>query len=180
MLAELFNSIYVPVMFALKMYDAGQSEITLTSVFKIAKLNGSSIVFIDEVETLLMSRNDAHWQDKDGDGTVQLFLDLITGHPEVFFMGTTNTPWRIDEAVIRRFIPTYIRMPTCDDRWKLLKDHFILNSLLRLPNTASLDDIGNFIDEMSNFDRIVAGNSEYFKLNPEVEGYEQTSSANYS
>lgn len=99
-------------------------------------------------------------------------------------MGTTNTPWRIDEAVIRRIAPCYITMPTSDDRRKMLKallkdeDHFILKedleSLVSATAEYSFDDLGNLMHEVSNFVRMVTIKSEYFKLTPEVEGYEET------
>ena len=137
---------------------SGQAEITLTAIFKVAQMNGPSIMFIDEVEQLFASRSDG--VDSSGTGTVQLFLDLMSTYKDVFFIGATNYPWYIDEALLRRMCPTYLKMPTRDDRLLLLKklfanvDHFILqkdfNNMADNTEGFSFDDIYNLKEAVTN------------------------------
>jgi len=163
---------------------SGQTEITLTAMFKIAQLNGPAVLFIDEVENLFASRSDPSGKDSAGDGIVQLFLDLTTNNPKVIFIGATNYPWLIDEALHRRLLPTYIRMPTRDERLELLMklfregDHFLTKSTLEYiadeTEGYSFDDVTTLREDALKFSRKVARESTYFKLTPKVEGYEET------
>jgi SpoVK/Ycf46/Vps4 family AAA+-type ATPase len=162
----------------------GQSEITLTAMFKLAQLNGPSILFIDEVESLFTARSDVSGNDTLGDGTVQIFLDLLSNHQNVFFIGATNYPWSIDEAILRRLSPTYIKMPTREDRHQMLKtlfqeiDHFLLSSDFEIIADAtegySFDDVSTLREDIMEFIRNYTRQSEFFKLTPEVDGYDET------
>jgi len=102
----------------------GQSEKAVRGLFKIAHLNGPSIVFIDEVEALFQTRSGKDGEDNVGSGLVQLFLDMVSTYDKVYLLCATNCPWNVDEAFYRRFRPIYITMPTREDRLQLLKKIF--------------------------------------------------------
>lgn len=158
---------------------SGQAEITLTAIFKLAHMNGPAIMFIDEVEQLFASRSDG--VDSSGTGTVQLFLDLMSTYKEVFFIGATNFPWYIDEALLRRMCPTYIRMPTREDRLSLVKklfsnvDHFILqkdfNNIADNTEGFSFDDIYNLKEAVTKKVLKATRHCKYFKHTTQ-EGYQ--------
>lgn len=102
----------------------GQSEKAVRALFKIAQLNGPSIVFIDEVEALFQSRSGSDGKDNVGTGLVQLFLDMVSTYNKVYLLCATNCPWEVDEAFYRRYRPIYITMPTREERLILLKKVF--------------------------------------------------------
>lgn len=159
---------------------SGQAEITLTAVFKLAQMNGPSIMFIDEVESLFMSRSEG--SQNSGSGTVQVFLDLMSTYRDVFFIGATNFPWDIDEALLRRMCPTYIRMPTLEDRLEMLKklfedqDHFLLKKDFQLlaekTEGYSFDDLYNVKEEVLRKIRKSTRHAKFFKKTQPINGYQ--------
>ncbi|KAA8905144.1 hypothetical protein DIURU_001572 [Diutina rugosa] len=102
----------------------GESEKLVRALFLLAKKLAPSIVFIDEIDSLLSSRGDGEneasrrikneflvqWSELSaaaagrdtGDGDVS----------RVLILGATNMPWSIDEAARRRFVRRqYIPLP---------------------------------------------------------------------
>jgi len=158
---------------------SGQAEITLTAAFKLAHNNGPSIMFIDEVENLFASRSEG--VDSSGSGIVQCFLGLMSTYKNVFFIAATNFPWYIDEAILRRMCPVYIRMPTREDRLKLIKslfedeDHFLLKKdfevLADRTEGYSFDDICKVKVMLDKAVQKITRHSKYFKQTPPIEGY---------
>ena len=156
----------------------GQAEITLTAVFKLAQINGPSILFIDEVEEILASRKGVQ---KSGAGVVTCFLDLMSTYRDVFFIAATNFPWHMDEAVLRRMFPTYIRMPTRKDRLQMLKsmfaneDHFLLkkdfDALADKTEGFSFSDLDQMKILVHKCVQKITRQAKYFKQTPHVEGY---------
>jgi SpoVK/Ycf46/Vps4 family AAA+-type ATPase len=76
-----------------------------------------SVIFIDEVEAIAGSR------DKDESGimtnSVNALLqemDGVISNPNVVVMAATNYPWKLDEAILRRFdTKIYIKLPEVND-----------------------------------------------------------------
>jgi SpoVK/Ycf46/Vps4 family AAA+-type ATPase len=76
-----------------------------------------SVIFIDEVEAIAGSR------DKDESGimtnSVNALLqemDGVVSNPNVVVMAATNYPWKLDEAILRRFdTKIYIKLPEIND-----------------------------------------------------------------
>jgi len=83
----------------------GQSERLVRTLFDMARRKRPSIIFIDEVESIVPVRGD-----KNGhlDGAVAEFLKQLDGLSQdanrgLLVLGATNLPWRIDAAALRRF-----------------------------------------------------------------------------
>jgi vacuolar protein-sorting-associated protein 4 len=158
----------------------GQAEITLTAMFKLAQMNGPSIMFIDEVEQLFKSRTEGG--NSSGTGVVQSFLTNMSTYRDVFFIAATNFPWYIDDALLRRMCPTYIRMPTKTDRLQLLKklfaedDHYLLKkdfeTIAEKTEGFSFDDISKLKDEVDNTIMMITKEAKHFKQTPRMEHYE--------
>lgn len=102
----------------------GEGEKTVKTLFAVAAYRQPSVVFIDEIDSLLCQRssdeNEATRRIKteflvqlDGAGT-----DLSA---RVVIVGATNRPEELDEAVRRRFVKRlYIPLPDDDSRQQLL------------------------------------------------------------
>lgn len=103
----------------------GESEKLVRALFAIAKVLAPSIIFVDEIDSLLGSRggNSEHeatrriktefliqWSDlqKAAAGAAREGEDPS----RVLVLAATNTPWAIDEAARRRFVRRqYIPLP---------------------------------------------------------------------
>ncbi|HVT90063.1 MAG TPA: ATP-binding protein [Tepidisphaeraceae bacterium] len=104
----------------------GQAEQNIQELFNAAAAERRSIIFIDEIESLVPARRD------EGSSAMQRVVPQIlqgmegfdkkNGSP-ILFMGTTNVPWQLDPAVLRpgRFDEkVYIPLPDLPARRKIL------------------------------------------------------------
>lgn len=102
----------------------GESEKNINSLFETARKNELSIIFIDEIDSILKKRGeDAH-----NDKRVNEFLQQIDGFASnstnLLLLGATNRPWDIDSAAMRsgRFSEKiYVPLPDFDARKYMFK-----------------------------------------------------------
>lgn len=116
----------------------GGNEQLVHDLFTLAKVHAPSIIFIDEVESLLSQRAADKTEHEVSRKTKNEFLQLWSGlqspvtsgahkPKQVFILGATNMPWEIDEAARRRFTHrSYIPLPD---------SHVREQQLLRLPSS---------------------------------------------
>ena len=97
----------------------GMASQTLVQLFKIAEKNKPCLIFMDEVENLLMNRTDQG--EKREDNIVQTMLEKCQSEDGIFLVCTTNKPWLIDIAFYRRFELIYVGMPNLKDREDVIK-----------------------------------------------------------
>lgn len=103
----------------------GEGEKTVRTLFAVAAYRQPSVVFIDEVDSLLCQRssdeNEATRRIKT-EFMVQLDGASTNLDARVVIIGATNRPDELDEAVRRRFVKRlYIPLPDDDSRKALLK-----------------------------------------------------------
>jgi SpoVK/Ycf46/Vps4 family AAA+-type ATPase len=79
----------------------GESAKNIVLLFQMASDLGPSIIFIDECEDLLASR-DSETGEARSDMSSS-FLQCITNFKNVSLLCATNFPWRLDDGYIRRF-----------------------------------------------------------------------------
>lgn len=103
----------------------GESEQMVRVLFAAARLNQPSVIFIDEIDSLLSQRSD-----KDQDFTRKLkteFLVQFDGaktntEERVLVVGATNRPHELDEAARRRFVKRlYVPLPDEAARRQIIK-----------------------------------------------------------
>ncbi|WEW60620.1 AAA+-type ATPase [Emydomyces testavorans] len=112
----------------------GESEKLVRALFSLAKAMAPSIIFVDEIDSLLSSRltgdHDAtrrsktqfliEWSDlqRAAAGREQSSKEKAEGDAtRVLVLGATNMPWDIDDAARRRFVRRqYIPLPEADVR----------------------------------------------------------------
>jgi SpoVK/Ycf46/Vps4 family AAA+-type ATPase len=107
----------------------GESEKLVRALFQLAKMLAPSIIFVDEIDSLLSSRSGGEheatrriktefliqWSDlqKAAAGSAMTERDKERGDAtRVLVLAATNLPWAIDEAARRRFVRRqYIPLP---------------------------------------------------------------------
>lgn len=103
-------------------------------LFKSAEQSKPSIIFLDEIDSLMRKRTS---QEEETTRRIKNeFLTKIdslnpstTDNPSVFIIASTNRPWDLDSAFLRRFEKKiYIPLPSKQIRQKLFEQSFQNNS----------------------------------------------------
>ena len=113
----------------------GESEKLVRALFALAKALAPSIIFVDEIDSLLSSRGGSsehestrriktefliQWSDlqRAAAGKQQTEKEILEGDPSrVLVLAATNCPWAIDDAARRRFVRRqYIPLPEAEVR----------------------------------------------------------------
>ena len=114
----------------------GESEKLVKNLFQMARENKPSIIFIDEIDSLVSSRSDNESEaarrikteflvqmqgvgvDNDGVlGKITIIFGLFTKKLFSLVLGATNIPWVLDSAIRRRFERRiYIPLPEAPAR----------------------------------------------------------------
>lgn len=129
----------------------GEAEQNIRKLFEAAKSEPKSVIFIDEIEALVPRR-------KSDSSTVmarvvpQILQELegFDRHSDraLLFVGATNKPWLLDEAMLRpgRFdTKVYVGLPDAPARFKLLE--------LNLADRPVADDVdfGELCDRLEGY-----------------------------
>jgi SpoVK/Ycf46/Vps4 family AAA+-type ATPase len=105
----------------------GEGEKMVRTMFAIAAIHQPSVVFIDEIDSLLCARND---NDQEGSRRIKTeFLVQLDGantfageEARILIIGATNRPNDLDEAVRRRLVKKlYIPLPNMAGRRQYLE-----------------------------------------------------------
>uniref|UniRef100_A0A3B3QU23 Spastin n=1 Tax=Paramormyrops kingsleyae TaxID=1676925 RepID=A0A3B3QU23_9TELE len=104
----------------------GEGEKLVRALFSVARELQPSIIFIDEIDSLLCERREG-----ENDASRRLKTEFLIefggvqsgAEDRVLVMGATNRPQELDEAVLRRFAKrVYVALPTEETRFRLLKN----------------------------------------------------------
>uniref|UniRef100_A0A8C5N097 Spastin n=1 Tax=Leptobrachium leishanense TaxID=445787 RepID=A0A8C5N097_9ANUR len=102
----------------------GEGEKTVRALFSVARELQPSIIFIDEIDSLLCERKEG-----EHDSTRRLKTEFLVqfdgvqsaGDDRVLVMGATNRPQELDDAALRRFAKRiYVSLPNEETRLLLL------------------------------------------------------------
>lgn len=125
----------------------GEGEKLVRVLFALAVKNQPSVIFIDEIDSLLSCRNDS---EQEGSRRIKTeFLVQMDGtatNPDdrILLIGATNRPQELDEAMRRRLSKRmYIPLPNAEGRRQILK-----NLLENVPNSLDNADL-DFVVEKS-------------------------------
>lgn len=107
----------------------GESENNIRNLFRDARKNPLSVIFIDELETIFRKRDGQIHETTQKVITVILQeLDGVNDSQNpILLLGATNTPWMIDEAFMRtgRFdVLAYVGLPDAAARKKIVQNAF--------------------------------------------------------
>ena len=115
----------------------GESEKLVRALFSMAKVMSPSIIFVDEIDSLLSKRGEGSEHEASRRSKTEFLIqwsdlqkaaagkesDKSGGDPtRVLVLAATNCPWDIDDAARRRFVRRqYIPLPEDDTREKQLR-----------------------------------------------------------
>jgi len=105
----------------------GETEAKLREIFKEAKDNSPSIIFIDEIDAIAPKREEAYGDvEKRVVAQLLALMDGLTDRGNVIVLGATNRPDSVDPALRRpgRFDREIeISVPNADGRFEILQIH---------------------------------------------------------
>ncbi|RWS05186.1 fidgetin-like protein 1 [Dinothrombium tinctorium] len=132
----------------------GESEKLVRSLFTVARIKQPSVVFIDEIDSMLTQRSDTEHESSRRIKTEFLAqFDGITADTSdrILIIGATNRPQELDEAMRRRFDKKlYIPLPNKTAR-KMIITKLIKNELNNLTEDEC-DKISELTDGYSGAD----------------------------
>lgn len=125
----------------------GESEKFIRHLFRVAKNNRPSIIFLDEIDSLSN-------RDHESEGFRRIKTELLVqlsdyqdARPEVSVIAATNIPWRLDNALRRRLHQRiYIPLPNQSIREKLIR-----KLLETIPNRLDDDEFYYLANQTEGF-----------------------------
>lgn len=132
----------------------GESEKMVRALFAIARVRQPSVVFIDEIDSLLTQRCDGEQESSRRIKTeflVQLDGASTSQEDRVLVVGATNRPQEIDEAARRRFVKRlYIPLPDLAARRQIVLS--LMSQLSHKLHPSDLEVIANKTEGYSGAD----------------------------
>jgi SpoVK/Ycf46/Vps4 family AAA+-type ATPase len=104
----------------------GEGEKLIKGLFDLARKKQPTVLFFDEIDSLMGSRKDGEHEASRRIKTefmVQVDGAATTASDRILVIGATNTPWDLDEAVLRRMSKRiYIPLPDALARRSLINN----------------------------------------------------------
>lgn len=125
----------------------GEGEKLTRALFAVAAKHAPSIIFIDEIDSLLTKRNDTEYEAtrRVKNEFLLRFQGVTTNEERILVLGATNRPQDLDDAARRRFERRiYIPLPDPETRKELIS--ILLN---KVENTVTSEQVNEVI-EMTN------------------------------
>ncbi|KAI0559616.1 microtubule interacting and transport protein [Gracilaria domingensis] len=127
----------------------GESEKLVKQLFSMARESGKAIIFIDEIDALVSSRNDNESESSRRIKTEFLVqMDGVGNSTDgVLLLAATNIPWALDEAMLRRMERRiYIPLPDARARAKMFQLH-----LGNTPHVLEKDDYMELAEQSEGY-----------------------------
>ncbi|CAI2354235.1 unnamed protein product [Caenorhabditis sp. 36 PRJEB53466] len=132
----------------------GEGEKLVRALFSVARLKLPSVIFIDEVDSLLSARSESEHESSRRIKTEFLVqLDGVSTSPDerLLVLGATNRPQELDEAARRRFQKRlYIALPEPESRSLIVQN--LLKGTRHEVNEQNLEKISQLTDGYSGAD----------------------------
>lgn len=133
----------------------GESERAVKTLFETARATKPSVIFIDEIDGLLMSRTSGDTQSLHLVKN-EFLKELNEENRDVMVVGATNIPWMIDEAVRRRF-DHLVHVPLPDENERAALFEKLLPMDMKGDRESNIAELGALTDGYSaaDIDKIV-------------------------
>ncbi|KAJ6633013.1 Fidgetin-like protein 1, partial [Pseudolycoriella hygida] len=132
----------------------GEGEKMVRALFAVAAVNQPSVIFVDEIDSLLSQRSDTEHESSRRLKTeflVQLDGARTTEDDRVLIVGATNRPQELDEAARRRMTKRlYVPLPELNARIQILT--LLLKRERNEITKEEIEEIGRLTDGFSGAD----------------------------
>lgn len=132
----------------------GEGEKMVRALFYQARKMAPSVIFIDEIDSLLSQRSE---NENEGSRRIKTeFLVQFDGasvgdNDRILVIGATNRPQEIDEAARRRLVKRiYVPLPELESRVRMIKQ--LIDAYKHEINEEGLKDVGRFTEGYSGSD----------------------------
>ncbi|ELA41012.1 uncharacterized protein VICG_01971 [Vittaforma corneae ATCC 50505] len=132
----------------------GEGEKMVRALFYLARKMSPSVIFIDEVDSLLSQRSD---NENEGSRRIKTeFLVQFDGasvdeNDRILVVGATNRPHEIDEAARRRLVKRiYVPLPESESRKRMV--HQLIGAYSHCIDDAGLEEIARCTEGYSGSD----------------------------
>lgn len=145
----------------------GESEKLVRALFAVAKELAPSIIFIDEIDSILSERSESEHEASRRLKTQFLLEFDGVGSKEderILVMGATNRPQELDEAARRRFVKRiYVPLPNAEARAAMIT-HLLKNHKYQITN-REMSKLTQLLEGYSGSDiAALAKESSFFPL----------------
>ncbi|XP_043267467.1 fidgetin-like protein 1 [Venturia canescens] len=118
----------------------GEGEKMVRALFAVARVHQPSVIFMDEIDSLLTQRSETEHESSRRIKTeflVQLDGAATGEEDRILVIGATNRPQELDEAARRRFVKRlYVPLPELEARRQI-----VVNLLAAIPHNLTSHDI---------------------------------------
>ncbi|KAL6741153.1 hypothetical protein Aduo_014434 [Ancylostoma duodenale] len=132
----------------------GEGEKLVRALFSVARLKLPSVIFIDEVDSLLSARSETEHESSRRIKTeflVQLDGVATNSDERLLVLAATNRPQELDEAARRRFVKRlYIALPEAEARLTIVKN--LLSDMKHNLEDADFDEVAKLTEGYSGAD----------------------------
>ena len=106
----------------------GESEKLISTLFKLARKNAPSLIFMDEIDSVATKRGERGESGGERRVKTQLLSEIqglkSTHDKPLLVLGATNRPWDLDNAMLSRFEKkVYVPLPDLPARSAIFKIH---------------------------------------------------------
>ncbi|RCN50595.1 ATPase, AAA family [Ancylostoma caninum] len=126
----------------------GEGEKLVRALFSVARLKLPSVIFIDEVDSLLSARSETEHESSRRIKTeflVQLDGVATNSDERLLVLAATNRPQELDEAARRRFVKRlYIALPEAEARLTIVKN--LLSDMKHNLEDADFDEVAKLTE----------------------------------
>ena len=133
----------------------GESERLIKTLFRLAVYTQPSVIFVDEIDSLLTARSEGEMEVARRIKTeffVQLDGARTDEDDKILIIGTTNRPEQLDEAARRRFAKKlYVPLPNREAKRQLLKHEILKEIKLGFRFELSDSDFEAILDASAGF-----------------------------
>lgn len=132
----------------------GEGEKMVRALFYLARKMSPSVIFIDEIDSLLSQRSD-----NENEGSRRIKTEFlvqfdgasVTDTDRILIIGATNRPHEIDDAARRRLVKRiYVPLPEHESRKKMIRQ--LVGSYLNKLNDDDINEIAKLVDGYSGSD----------------------------
>jgi len=128
----------------------GEGEKMVRALFAVAKVHQPSVIFIDEIDSLLSARSESEHESSRRMKTeflVQLDGAGTDGAERILIVGATNRPQELDEAARRRLVKRLlIPLPEAEARLQIIQ-----NLLGKEKNDLSEEDVSEIVSKSDGY-----------------------------